>query len=100
MPDTLKPIFIIKVKEMFDYKEAVNNAMKYGHAKGFMPNDPNYNEICEWVKTLPERYRVRLHTKTVVAKVLEDDAKFDALIEFHHKSKLVTVEFCHKATSQ
>lgn len=81
---------------MLNYKEVVKTAKKYGSAKGFMPEDLNYNAICEWVKTLPEKYRVRLYSKTVVAKVLEDDTEFDVLIEFHHKSKLVTVEFCHK----
>lgn len=81
---------------MFNYREAVNQAKKYGPFKGFMPADAGYREICEWIKTLPEKYRVKLYSKTVIAKVLEDDKEFDALIEFHHKSKLVTVEFCHK----
>ena len=64
--------------------------------RGFMPEDKGYKEICNWIKTLPEKYRLKLASKTVIAKVLEDDKEFDALIEFHHKSKLVTVCFPHK----
>ena len=84
---------------MFDYKGAVNSAKYYGRLKGFMPTDPNYKEICEWVKTLPEEYRIRMSTYTVVKKVLPDDPIYDAIIEFHHKTKLVTVGFCHKRQS-
>ena len=81
---------------MFDYKAIVNNAKTYGRCPGFMPNDPNYKAVCDWIRTLPEEYRMKMHSFTVVKKHLPDDPKYDVIIEFHHKSKLVTVGFTHK----
>lgn len=81
---------------MFDYKSIIESANFYGRSKGFLPFEPRYKEICEWIKTLPEEYRLRMNSYTVVKKVLPDSPSHDLIIEYHHETGLVALGFCHK----
>lgn len=82
---------------MFDYKEAIKPAKFYGRSKGFLPFEPGYKDICEWIKTLPEDYRLRMHSYTVVKKILPDSPTHDLIIQYYHETGLVTLGFCHKS---
>lgn len=78
--------------EKLNFNQLAWEAPQHGDKNGYLPTDKYYQEICEWLKTGSEKYKIKQNGEIIVRKSFEN-SQYDVIVTFVVETKMINWVF-------